>query len=103
MQLFKTKRTLKRDLALDFKTHTDIFGEYIYNRFEFSFEFHIQLLLNNYRDDFELFIERRTWSKSIELLLLLKLSEGDFNGFIKLINSLDIEKLCKWFLSNVGL
>ena len=44
-------------------------------------------------------IEQVLGPNSIQLLLLLKLSEGDFLGFIKLVNVLDIEKVGKYFLS----
>ncbi len=80
MKLFKTKRTLKRDEALEFKTPTDIFGEYVYNRHSFDFDIHLKTLLDCHEENFEPYIERGTWSNSIQLLLLLKLSEGDFLG-----------------------
>lgn len=48
MQIFKTKKILKRDEDLKFKTPTDIFGQYIDENLEFDFEFGIESLTKNY-------------------------------------------------------
>ena len=82
MQIFKTKKILKRDEDLKFKTPTDIFGQYIDENLEFDFEFGIESLTKNYDSRYKDGI----WRNSIALLFLLKFSTGDFSGFIMLIH-----------------